>query len=41
MEIDRKIQARYFWSMVLNMKDVEDKLIDQIQNKLIYGLKSS
>ena len=40
-KLDRKIQARYFWSMVLNMKDVEDKLIDQIQNKLIYGLKSS
>ena len=40
-KLDRKIQARYFWPMVLNMKDVEDKLIDQIQNKLIYGLKSS
>jgi tetratricopeptide (TPR) repeat protein len=40
-KLDRKIQARYFWSMVLVMKDAEQKLINEIQNKLIDGLKSS
>ena len=40
-KLDRKIQARYFWSMVLVMKDAEQKLINKIQNKLIDGLKSS
>ena len=40
-KLDRKIQARYFWSMVLKMKDAEQELIDQIQNKLIDGPKNS
>tara|TARA_B100001057_G_scaffold500775_1_gene617736 strand:+ start:1561 stop:3240 length:1680 start_codon:yes stop_codon:yes gene_type:complete len=40
-KLDRKIQARYFWSMVLEMEDVEEDLIDQIKNKLITGLKNS
>ncbi len=40
-KLDRKIQARYFWSMVLEMKDTEPELIDQIQNKLIEGPKNS
>ncbi len=40
-KLDRKIQARYFWSMVLKMKDTEPELIDQIQNKLVEGPKSS
>ena len=39
-KLDRKIQARYFWSMVLNMENTEDKLIKQINNKLIEGPKS-
>ena len=40
-KLDRKIQARYFWSMVLEMKDVEQELIDKIQNKIIEGPKNS
>ena len=40
-KMNRKIQARYFWSTVLNMKDVEKELIDNIKTKLIDGLKSS
>ncbi len=40
-KLDRKIQARYFWSMVLKMKDAEQELLDKIQQKLIDGPKSS
>jgi len=40
-KMNRKIQARYFWSTVLNMKDVEKELTDNIKTKLIDGLKSS
>ena len=40
-KMNRKIQARYFWSTVLNMKDVEKELTNNIKSKLIDGLKSS
>ncbi len=40
-KLDRKIQARYFWSMVLEMDDVEKKLLNDIKIKLIYGPKNS
>ena len=40
-KLDRKIQARYFWSMVLKMDDAEEKLLDQIKNKLVTGLQNS
>ncbi len=40
-KLDRKIQARYFWSIVLKMDDAEEKLLDQIKNKLITGLQNS
>ena len=40
-KLNRKIQARYFWLMVLDMKDAEQELKDNIQNKLIDGPKSS
>ena len=40
-KLDRKIQARYFWSMVLKMEETEQELIDKIQNKLVEGLKNS
>jgi Flp pilus assembly protein TadD len=39
--LDRKIQARYFWSIVLEMEEAEPELIDQIQNKLVEGPKNS
>jgi len=40
-KLDRKLQARYFWSMVLEMEDAEDELLDQIKTKLIVGPKNS
>ena len=40
-KLDRKIQARYFWSMVLEMDNIEVELIDQIHKKLIEGIKNS
>jgi hypothetical protein len=40
-KLDRKIQARYFWSMVLDMEDAEQELIFRIQNKLIDGPQNS
>ena len=40
-KLDRKIQARYFWSMVLKMKDAEKKMLDDIKNKLIEGPRNS
>ena len=39
--LDRKIQARYFWNMVLKMEEVEEDLIIKIENKLIEGPKNS
>ena len=40
-KLDRKIQARYFWSMVLKMNDAEEELLKQIKNKLVNGLQNS
>ena len=40
-QLDRKIQARYFWSMVLEMEDAEQSLIEKIINKLIEGPQKS
>ncbi len=40
-KLDRRIQARYFWSMVLKMDDAEEKLLEQIKNKLVNGLQNS
>ena len=33
-----KIQARYYWNYVLNLKDTKKELRDNIKNKLISGL---
>ncbi len=40
-KLNRKIQARYFWTNVLKMKDAEKELIEKINIKMIEGLKSS
>ena len=40
-KLDRKIQARYFWENVLNLKETEDKMRKIIVDKLIEGLKIS
>ena len=34
------IQARYYWSYVLNLEETEDKLKKEIEHKLLFGLKS-
>ena len=39
-KLDRKIQARYFWSSVLNMDDTEKEMIEKINIKIVEGLKS-
>ena len=40
-KLDRKIQARYFWTSVLKMKNVDEPLINKISDKLIEGPQSS
>ncbi len=40
-KLDRKIQARYFWSNVLKMKDAEEGMIENINIKMIKGLQNS
>ena len=40
-KLNKKIQARYFWKNVLQMKDTEQEMIKKINLKLIYGLKNS
>ena len=36
-----KIQARYYWKNTLNMKSLDEDLKKEIQNKLLFGLKST
>jgi len=40
-QLDRKIQARYFWQAVLNLDETEDAMKETIKNKLLEGLKNS
>ncbi len=40
-KLNRKIQARYFWTNVLHMKDTEKDMLEKINLKLIQGLKKS
>ena len=39
--LNRKIQARYFWKNVLTFEDTEDEMRKKINTKLINGLKKS
>ena len=39
--LDRKIQARYFWNNVIEMEKTEIEMIENINKKLIEGLKKS
>ncbi len=39
--LNRKIQARYFWSNVLKMDDAEKEMIENINIKIIKGLQNS
>ena len=40
-QLDRKIQARYFWRSVLKMDDAEESMIEKINIKIVEGLKKS
>ena len=40
-KLDRKIQARYFWGNVLKMENVEAEMVQNINIKMIEGLKDS
>ena len=40
-KLDRKIQARYFWSNVLKMESTETEMIENINKKMIDGLQNS
>jgi len=40
-KLDRKIQARYFWKSILNLKETEDEMKKIIDDKLTNGLKKS
>ena len=40
-KLDRKIQARYFWTSVLNLKETDNKMRKNINIKLIEGIKKS
>ena len=40
-KLNRRIQARYFWSNVLKMDDAEKEIKKNINNKLINGLENS
>jgi Flp pilus assembly protein TadD len=40
-KLNRKIQARYFWENVLNLKETNDKMKKNIKDKLFEGLINS
>ena len=40
-KLNRKIQARYFWTSVLKLEETEEDMKKNVSNKLIEGLKNS
>ena len=40
-QLNRKIQARYFWKNVLEMDDVEKDMVENINLKLLKGIEDS
>jgi tetratricopeptide (TPR) repeat protein len=40
-KLNRKNQARYFWSNVLDMKDADKEIIEKIKIKMMEGIKKS
>ena len=39
-QLDMKLQARYYWNAALSSDEVEEKLIEDINDKLLFGLKN-
>ena len=37
--LNKDIQARYVWNFVLNLEDTEEELKEDINKKLIFGIK--
>jgi hypothetical protein len=37
---NQSLQARYYWNYVLKLEKTEDKLKEEIKQKLLFGLKS-
>ena len=35
-----KLQARYYWKYVLSLESIDDKLRKNVEEKLLFGLKS-
>mgnify|MGYP001284058927 CR=1 FL=1 len=40
-KLERKIQARYFWSNVLRMENADEEIIEEINIKMLEGLQNS
>jgi tetratricopeptide (TPR) repeat protein len=38
---NKKIEARYYWNYVLNLKDVDKKIINNIKKKIISGIEAN
>ena len=36
--LNKNMQARYFWNYILKLDDIEQKLKDDINKKLIFGI---
>jgi hypothetical protein len=36
--LNKNIQARYFWSNILKLNDVEQELNDMVKKKLNFGI---
>jgi tetratricopeptide (TPR) repeat protein len=40
-QLNKPIQARYFWKQVLDLKNIEQDLKENIDKKLVFGLKNN
>ncbi|MDA9931303.1 hypothetical protein N9D74_00005, partial [Candidatus Pelagibacter sp.] len=40
-KLNRKIQARYFWKNVLSLDDTDEEIRENVNIKMIEGLKNS
>ena len=39
--LNKKIQARYFWNYILGLKKIEEKMRENINNKIAFGIKKN
>ena len=38
-KLGRKMQARYYWNSVLNFKDTDENMKNNVSNKILKGLQ--